>query len=119
MEAIGTAIPCNGSASAVFEGVIKIAAKQEVTDGEERSSEQALPASWLPPELRRMMVLSKTDRQAFVLRLLLGLPRDQCSQLLQLGNEELDGHIVSAVLALAYIEAEETTIQERSARWLE
>jgi hypothetical protein len=107
VEAIGTAIPCNVSASAVFEAAIRIAATPEVIDGEERSCEQEPPVSWLPPELRRVMLLSKTDREAFVLRLLLGFPRDRCSQLLQLEDADIDERIVSAVLALARIEAGE------------
>ena len=106
-EAIGTAIPCNGSASTVFEEVIRIAVTPEVIDYEERSCEQEPPVSWLPPELRRVMLLSKTHRHAFVLRLLLGLPSNQCSQLLQLEHGEIDEGFVSAVLALAHIEAEE------------
>ena len=107
VEAIRTTIPCNVSTSAVFEAAIRIAVAREVIDGEERSCEQEPPVSWLPPELRRVMLLAKIDRQAFVLRLLLGLPRDRCSQLLQLEDGELDARIVSAVLALARIEAEE------------
>ncbi len=104
VKAIGTAIPCPGLMSAVLEEAIRIAVEPEIIDGEERTCEPETPVSWLPPELRRVMRLSQPDRQAFVLRLLLGLPRDQCSQLLQIEGGELDERIVSAVLALASIE---------------
>ena len=104
VKAIGTAIPCPGSMPAVLEEAIRIAVEPEMLDGEERVCEPETPVSWLPPELRRVMRLSQADRQAFVLRLLLGLPRDQCSQLLQMEGGELDERIVSAVLALASIE---------------
>lgn len=109
VEAIGTAIPCAGLMSTVLEKAIRVAVRPEVFDGQDRAREPSPHLLWLPPELRRVMRLSKTDRQAFVLRLLLGLPRDECSQLLQLDNEEIDEHIVSAALALAGMKSINTT----------
>jgi hypothetical protein len=105
VEAIGTATLGSGSPSTVFEEAIRIAVTPEVIGHEERSWEPEPPVSWLPLELRRVMLLSETDRHPFVLHLLLGLARNKCLQLLQLEDGELDERIVSAVLALARIEA--------------
>lgn len=97
----------------VFRTIINIAVKAEKFQaGDRTSAEERRLSSWLPRELQRLLLLSTIDRQAFVLRLILGLAADHCSELLQLQDGELDRRIVSASLRLARIEAEDNQLPE-------
>jgi hypothetical protein len=95
------------SADVVLRATIRAAVAPEVTTGKETVSERELVVSRLPIELRRVLLLPRSLRHAFVLRLLLGLPRDECLRLLQLDDGKLDAHVVSAAVALANMEAPE------------
>jgi hypothetical protein len=106
VEAIETLMD-HVSASSIFQATIRIAVSPQIIGGAELSGEQELPASWLPLELQRVLLLPRDDRHAFVLRLLLGLSRNQCSRLLHVEDGELDKRIVSAALALASIKTNE------------
>ena len=84
-----------------MQATIRAALKQE-TMADEESPRQAQPAvSWLPIQLRRVLLLPRNLRQPFVLRLLLGMPGDQCSRLLQLDDAKLDEQVRQAAIFLA------------------
>jgi hypothetical protein len=89
------------SETMVLQATIRAALKPEMTADEEGPSGPQPGAAWLPIQLRRVLLLPRNFRQAFVLRLLLGLPRDQCSQLLQLDDGTLDEHVGQAATLLA------------------
>jgi DNA-directed RNA polymerase specialized sigma24 family protein len=61
--------------------------------------ERASPA--LPLELRNVLHLSPELRRCFVLRVLIGLPREVCARLLHLGVGEVDERTCNASLSLA------------------
>jgi len=89
------------SEDTVLQATIRAALKQE-TMADEESPRQAQPAvSWLPIQLRRVLLLPRNLRQPFVLRLLLGMPGDQCSRLLQLDDAKLDEQVRQAAIFLA------------------
>ena len=108
LEGISTVDGGNTSTRNILEATLRVAVNQTMTMGEETSEERKAAASWLPMELQRVLVLPMDLRRAFVLRSLLGLPRFQCSRLLDLDEVELDELTVSAALALTKIKAQET-----------
>jgi hypothetical protein len=55
----------------------------------------------LPVELQRVLNLPWKLRHSFVLRTLLALPRDVCSQMLQMGDDEVENSVRAAALQLA------------------
>lgn len=63
--------------------------------------EESEPGSLLPPELRRVLRLSKDLRHGFVLRVLVGLPREVCALMLQTGTQRIDELVCDSVQALA------------------
>ena len=54
----------------------------------------------LPQELRALALLSPRGRNCFVLRLLLGIDRDACSEILELSRDEVDEAIHQSLLDL-------------------
>ncbi len=89
------------SKAAVFEAIIRAAITPATMPGEEKAREPLVGVSWLPIELQRVLLLLSDLRHVFVLRLLLGLPRDQCSRVLQLDNETLDERFARSAIFLA------------------
>jgi hypothetical protein len=85
----------------VLQATIRAALNPELMADEEGPWDPQLGVSWLPIQLRRVLLLPRDLRHAFVLRLLLGLPRDQCSRLLQLDGGKLDEHVGQAATFLA------------------
>jgi hypothetical protein len=55
----------------------------------------------LPAELQNVLNLSLKLRHCFVLRVLLGLPKETCSQMLQVDDDELEKSVSSAAVELA------------------
>jgi len=105
LEGIETMGQDHVSAHVVLKATIRAAVAPEVMTGREAFWEREPAVSRLPIELRRVLLLPTFLRHAFVLRLLLGLPRDECSRLLQLDAGALDAHVVSAAVALAHMKA--------------
>ncbi len=89
------------SKAAVFQATLRAAITQAMTPGEEEAREHVVGVSWLPIELQRVLLLPKGLRHVFVLRLLLRLPRDQCSRLLQLDDKTLDERVARSAIFLA------------------
>jgi hypothetical protein len=68
--------------------------KSAVERGEQHSGEIEDIFPSLPLELRRILLLSPDIRACFVLRVLLGMPTEACSEVLRIPIEEI-GHSVS------------------------
>jgi hypothetical protein len=85
----------------VLQATIRAAVKPEMMDDEAGPSQPQQAVSWLPIQLQRVLLLPRDLRHAFVLRLLLGLPRDQCSRLLHLDDGKLDERVGEAATVLA------------------
>jgi hypothetical protein len=60
----------------------------------------------LPLELRRVLALRPDQRHCFVLRILVGLTVDECSECLRLSKREVAVNVVSAAVSLARIREE-------------
>jgi hypothetical protein len=101
LEGIETLDRGPAPAGAVFQATIRAAITPAMTPDEEEARQDLPGVSWLPIELQRVLLLPKCLRHVFVLRLLLGLPRDQCSQLLQLDDEKLDERVGQSAHFLA------------------
>lgn len=59
-------------------------------------------AETLPEELQRVLFLAPSLRQSYVLRTLLGWPRDVCARMLRLSGREVDENAGRAAHALAF-----------------
>jgi hypothetical protein len=70
---------------------------------EEPSEELERASATLPFELRRVLHLPLALRQCFVLRFLIGLPREVCAQLLRLEVRQVDVRARTALLELPTI----------------
>jgi hypothetical protein len=57
-----------------------------------------------PVELRRVLLLAAEPRQCFVLRVLLDLAVETCSDILGLSTREVENGLRTAMLALPYLE---------------
>jgi hypothetical protein len=100
VEAIETLGDDEISEDMVLQATISGAVKPEMMTNEECPRQPQPTVSWLPIQLRRVLLLPSDLRQAFVLRLLLGMPRDQCARLLQLDGGKLDEHVGQAAIFL-------------------
>jgi hypothetical protein len=68
--------------------------KSAIERGEQRSGEIEDIFPSLPLELRRILLLNPDIRACFVLRVLLGMPSETCSEVLQIPTQKI-GHSVS------------------------
>ena len=100
VEVIETLGEDDVSGDMVLQVTIRAAVKPEMMADEEGPRQPQPTVSWLPIQLRRVLLLPRALRQAFVLRLLLGMPRDQCSRLLQLDDGKFDEHVRQAAIFL-------------------
>jgi len=62
--------------------------------------------SFLPPALKPLSRLAMEHRHCFVLRILVGLPRDECSRLLGCAPKQIDEGTGAAMVELAVVGAE-------------
>jgi hypothetical protein len=67
----------------------------------QRAEEQEYGFSMLPLELRRVARLSPDHRRCFVLRVLMGLPREVCARMLQTEIQRIDELVCLSAQALA------------------
>jgi DNA-directed RNA polymerase specialized sigma24 family protein len=57
----------------------------------------------LPEELRNVMRLPLMLRRCFVLRILLGFPKDRCARLLHVDEQQISNAVVEAVSRLSLV----------------
>ena len=77
----------------------------EVSDKSQKEADRA--ASILPFELRCVLKLSKHMRYCYVLRVLVGLPREVCGWLLHLDTPQVEQRTCAAILELPLIQQRE------------
>jgi len=77
--------------------------------------EQEHAASLLPAELHRVLRLSGDFRRCFVLRVLVGLSREDCAQLLETEMHRIDELVCASMRALAFLPDEASTPWEFAA----
>ncbi|MEI9813606.1 MAG: sigma factor-like helix-turn-helix DNA-binding protein [Acidobacteriota bacterium] len=63
----------------------------------------------LPRELQRLNLLSAVDRDVFLLRILVGLSEEECSEILHMGIAEIEVALCAALQQLPYLEARAAT----------
>lgn len=77
----------------------------EVSDKSQKEVDRA--ASILPFELRCVLKLSRQMRYCYVLRILVGLPREVCAWLLHLDTSQVEQRACAAMLELPHIQQKE------------
>ena len=90
----------NGTSAETLFHVVVAAAIEAGTDVP-RPEEAEQCSSILPIELRRVLHLPWTLRQCFVLRILVGWPRERCARMLHREGREIDRDACAAAQALA------------------
>jgi hypothetical protein len=83
--------------------------REELDEGQEQTS------SVLPVELRRVLRLSQELRRCYVLRVLLGLPREICARMLRTEIHRIDELVCVSARALACLPEEPTSALEYAA----
>jgi hypothetical protein len=84
-------------------GLLLAMLKSAIERGEHRSGEieDILPS--LPLELRRILLLNPDIRACFVLRVLIGMPSEACSEVLRIPIQEIGHSVSDAMQQLAFL----------------
>ena len=77
-----------------------IEASRSAVQRRTKSSDGPCEVERLPPELRRLFILQPLPRQCFVLRILVGLTREVCAELLEISVTECEGALYAALIEL-------------------
>jgi hypothetical protein len=86
------------------------------TSGSSRWNELNRAMSILPFELRCVLALPQDLRHCFVMRILVGLPREVCAWLLHIDIPEINQRTQSAMLELSGMQTLELTVPQPAAR---
>ena len=98
----------NMPADSLIRGAVTFALKQQCETVEETREQLEYASSILPFGLRRVLQLATDLRQCFVLRVLMGLPREDCARLLCLEVSEVDDRTCGAMLVLPGVQSNES-----------
>ena len=85
------------------DGFLLATLKSAIERGEQRSGETADIFPSVPLELRHILLLSRDNRACFVLRVLLGLPSETCSEVLSIPIREIGHSVSDAMQQLAFL----------------
>ena len=91
--------PEEGTEEALLQHVLTAASRDAQCSADPQ--DEPLSTSTLPTELQTVLLLAAPLRRPFVLRVLLGLPREVCAHLLRLTSVEVDRFTAAAVSSLA------------------
>jgi DNA-directed RNA polymerase specialized sigma24 family protein len=94
----------NTFGEALFREVVNAAIKPQSETSKQPPEELERASSMLPFELRRVLHLLPALRHCFVLRFLVGLPREACARLLHLEIRQVDERARTAMLELPTIQ---------------
>jgi hypothetical protein len=94
----------NASEEALFREAVNAAIKPQSETSKQPPEELERASSMLPFELRRVLHLPPALRHCFVLRFLVGLPREACARLLHLEIRQVDERARTAMLELPTIQ---------------
>lgn len=83
-----------------FRGTVNAALETQCESQAQTPGQLEHASSTLPPELRPVLRLSSGLRQCFVLRVLMGLPREACARLLSLDIGQINERTCTAMLEL-------------------
>jgi hypothetical protein len=95
MEAIGSWNPGDETESVFLRNVLDAAVRAP-----SRSNEAAQTGSCFPAELRAVLELEPGLRRCFVLRILVGLPKEECARLLRLDSHSVERYTHAALQCL-------------------
>ncbi|HYM08097.1 MAG TPA: hypothetical protein VEU11_16210 [Terriglobales bacterium] len=94
----------NASGEALFREAVNAAVEPPSVTSRQLPEDLERASSMLPFELRRVLHLPPALRHCFVLRFLVGLPREACARLLHLETPQVDERARTAMLELAAIQ---------------
>jgi DNA-directed RNA polymerase specialized sigma24 family protein len=89
LDGIGSSGSRENSRDELLDGAVRRALQQE---------ESGDVASWLPPELQRVLLLPRQLRQCFVLRVLIGLTGERCASLLGMDVKSVENATLLAIV---------------------
>jgi hypothetical protein len=84
------------------DGLLLATLNSAIGRDEQRSCETEGIFPSLPLELRRILLLNQKDRVCFVLRVLLGMPSETCSEVLRIPIQEIGHSVSDAMQQLAF-----------------
>ena len=111
LEGIRVIDPFDVSDQSLLRETITASITAKIHGEQVEESEQG--SSWLPLDLRRVLRLSRNLRHCFVLRVLVGLPREACALMLQTGTQQIDKLVCDSVQALAGLSQGEQLTRSR------
>jgi hypothetical protein len=97
--------PDNASAEGLFRGAVNAAIELQSKTSWQSPEELERASSMLPFELRGVLHLPPDLRHCFVLRFLVGLPREVCARWLRLEVRQVDARACTAMLELPTIQS--------------
>jgi hypothetical protein len=96
--------PDNAPPEALLRGTVTAALELQYETLEQTPEQLEHASHMLPIELRRVLHLSTDLRHCFVLRVLVGLPREICARLLRLDAGQIDERTCTAMLELPAVQ---------------
>jgi hypothetical protein len=105
MEAIDAWEPDDAAGEQLFQTTLRAAARRSIAFFSAGSNETAALNWELPIELLRVLKLPSELRQSFVLRVLLGLPSQVCTQILELAVHEVSEYTCAAMKRLSALDS--------------
>jgi hypothetical protein len=85
------------------DGLLLATLKSAIERGEQHCGETDDISPSVPFELRRILLLSPDIRACFVLRVLLGMPSEMCSEVLRIPIQEIGHSVSDAMQQLAFL----------------
>ena len=99
----------------LFGQVLRAAAQGSFEDVQVNSNGVDTLGMPLPAELQGVLRLASQLRQCYVLRVLVGLPRQACASLLQLSSQQVDHYTCAALRSLPFLVSPSCAATEYSA----
>jgi hypothetical protein len=107
LESVRMSCPDDLFSEALFRRTVHYSIDQHIELKNKKQSELDRARSILPFELRCVLNLSQQLRYCYVLRILIGLPREVCAWLLHMDTSQVDLHTCAAMLELPLIQRRE------------
>ncbi len=104
LESVRISCPDDLFSEALFRRVVHYSINQQVETPTAHERDLDRAESILPFELRCVLRLSLNLRYCYVLRILVGLPREVCAWLLQMDSSQIDEYTCAAILELPRVQ---------------
>src|SRR5277367_3317268 len=118
LESVRMTCPDDLFGETLFRRAVHYAIDPQIRVSGQQQKEVERAASILPFELRCVLKLSKNLRYCYVLRVLVGLPREVCAWLLHLDTAQVEERTCAAMLELPLIQQREYPGQDGSRKKL-